>query len=160
MKGAPPEEDLEIELVLIRTGVRVPSPNLVRTAGQRTPTRPATPDQQDKITQRARLTTQADPRIVANSDPAGLPGPRAFRTNNNRRVFTFGVVMSDYLVCTIANQRQAELAAEARQRALVRTARRERRQRREGVGSAAMPDKVTAVLRAFAGRITLATRSG
>jgi hypothetical protein len=68
--------------------------------------------------------------------------------------------MSDYFVCTIAKQRQAELAAEARQRALVRTARRERRQRREGVGSAATPDKATAVLRAFAGRVTLATRSG
>jgi hypothetical protein len=68
--------------------------------------------------------------------------------------------MSDYLVCTIAKQRQAELAAEARQRALVRTARRERRQRREGVGLAAMPGKVTAVVRAFARRITLATRSG
>lgn len=68
--------------------------------------------------------------------------------------------MSDYIACTIAKQRQAELIAEAGQRALVRTARRERRQRRKGVGLAAMPGKVTAEVRAFAGRITLATRSG
>jgi hypothetical protein len=59
--------------------------------------------------------------------------------------------MSDYFVYTIAKQRQGELAAEPRQAALVRTARRERRQSCHGVRPAAVRGKVTAMLRPFAG---------